>query len=702
MVGNYIGGESVNIDNKTVLQQICDFADMLLKKVLEERCNPNEFFYLPGMAVLDEELLGSLSYSKKDKRISTDLQKRWIIILDSIVKENVDRNSSRMAQLYYLYEPKEIWLFAICMTFVYSSDPKYKKAFSILQRNIHEKGIDAFLLCALAQFIGIECDVTQFQITNKMRNELFETSTEGYILMRNHVFLWLNGLDDGKLSQHGIVKIYSDKTDKAIIRMNELDWCSQVAKRQCEENIEDRLIFELQGKRGSGRKYFCLEIAERLGYRLCVVQMSVLLEMSEKERYNCMQEIYFNCTVNGCILYLEIDGFVEEHPDAVRYLREFASEYSIMFIGVGLNSTIAAKVSLMTQRVSFEKLAHKDSLILWKWIGNGYPVDEVLDYEQIAGRYRLLPGTIKDVFDRAERVRWEKNVSVIDFSMLISCIRSSQQVISNTMMERIETAFEWDDLKVEQQVVNGMKLACAHLQNRFNVQEKMGKKLSYGGGISVLMYGPPGTGKTMAAQVIANELQMDLYRVDLSQVSSKYIGETEKNLEQIFRDAQQANVILFFDEADCMFGKRTEVRDANDKYANQETSYILQRIESYDGMVILASNFAQNFDSAFMRRITVSIRFSLPNAEMRKKLWINMLENSSIVNDSVMMEALSEQFELSGSNIKNIVRNAEVFALMKQKPLTIVDVVMAIKLEYEKLGKICNSASFGNFAMYIY
>jgi SpoVK/Ycf46/Vps4 family AAA+-type ATPase len=290
----------------------------------------------------------------------------------------------------------------------------------------------------------------------------------------------------------------------------------------------------------------------------------------------------------------------------------------------------------------------------------------------------------------------------IDIPLLLSCIRESNQVISNSLMERIDTVFKWEDLRVEPQVIHGMQLACAHLKYRFTIHQNIGQHYPYGSGVGVLMYGPPGTGKTMAAQVIANELQMDLYRVDLSQVSSKYIGETEKNLEQIFKEAEQANVILFFDEADSMFGKRTEVKDSNDKYANQETSYILQRIESYEGMVILATNFAQNFDSAFMRRITVSIHFSMPDEATRKLLWKDMLKHSDLVNDSSTIDALASQFELTGSNIKNIVRNAEFLALMSGRKLSITDIVMAIKIEYEKLGKICSSATFGMFMMYTY
>ncbi|MBR5316442.1 MAG: ATP-binding protein [Lachnospiraceae bacterium] len=215
------------------------------------------------------------------------------------------------------------------------------------------------------------------------------------------------------------------------------------------------------------------------------------------------------------------------------------------------------------------------------------------------------------------------------------------------------------------------------------------------------MYGPPGTGKTMAAQVMANELGMELYRVDLSQVTSKYIGETEKNLESIFREAEHSNVILFFDEADSLFGKRTEVKDSNDKYANQETSYILQRIESYEGMIILATNLVKNFDSAFMRRITVSIRFSEPDENMRKLLWKDMLQNTALAEDAVLIDNLAKQFEITGSNIKSIVRNALFMSFMEHRELRIEDIAKAVKVEFEKLGKIPNLSSLGIFFTYV-
>lgn len=146
-------------------------------------------------------------------------------------------------------------------------------------------------------------------------------------------------------------------------------------------------------------------------------------------------------------------------------------------------------------------------------------------------------------------------------------------------------------------------------------------RYSYGKNVSALFYGPPGTGKTMAVHVIANMLNLPLYRIDLSQVVDKYIGETEKRLEEIFNAAEKNNTVLFFDEADAIFGKRSDVHEAKDKYANTEVSYILQRIEQYDGIVILATNYRKNIDEAFMRRIRYVVEFSLPDARLRKELW---------------------------------------------------------------------------------
>ncbi|HJA49138.1 MAG TPA: ATP-binding protein [Candidatus Agathobaculum intestinipullorum] len=234
------------------------------------------------------------------------------------------------------------------------------------------------------------------------------------------------------------------------------------------------------------------------------------------------------------------------------------------------------------------------------------------------------------------------------------------------------------------------------------VEEDWGfrRKVTYGRGVSVLLHGPPGTGKTMAAQVLANDIGMELYRVDLSQVVDKYIGETEKNLARIFDSAQKSNVILFFDEADALFSKRTEVTSSNDRHANAETAYILQRIETYDGMTILATNLSNNFDPAFMRRITYTVRFEMPDEAMRLRLWQKNLPPAAPRAEGLDLAFFAKTFALSGSAIKQILLNAAYMAAMEEKPISARHLVRAVKYDAIKSGRICEREQFGVYASY--
>src|SRR5262249_7481421 len=185
------------------------------------------------------------------------------------------------------------------------------------------------------------------------------------------------------------------------------------------------------------------------------------------------------------------------------------------------------------------------------------------------------------------------------------------------VMARVEPHYTWDDIILPPDQMAHRREICVQAEYRNVVYGEWGfdRKLSLGKGLNMLFVGPPGTGKTMAAEVIAHELQLDLYRIDLSQVVSKYIGESEKNLDRIFTAAENSNAILFFDEADALFGKRSEVRDSHDRYANIEISYLLQKMEEYQGISVLATNLRQNLDDAFMRRVQAVVEFPFPDAE---------------------------------------------------------------------------------------
>jgi SpoVK/Ycf46/Vps4 family AAA+-type ATPase len=222
-------------------------------------------------------------------------------------------------------------------------------------------------------------------------------------------------------------------------------------------------------------------------------------------------------------------------------------------------------------------------------------------------------------------------------------------------------------------------------------------KLSLGKGLNVLFSGPSGTGKTMAAEVIASELSLDLYKIDLSMIVSKYIGETEKNLNRIFKEAEQSNAILFFDEADALFGKRSEVQDSHDRYANIEISYLLQKMEENEGIVILASNLSQNIDDAFLRRMHFTVEFPFPEEEYRYKIWKSLFPVEAPLSGDIDYEFLAKRFKLSGGNIKNIVVNSAFLAAENSGVIAMDDVINAAKREFQKIGKVCSQSEFGKY-----
>ncbi|MBU5435500.1 ATP-binding protein [Pseudoflavonifractor sp. MSJ-37] len=209
------------------------------------------------------------------------------------------------------------------------------------------------------------------------------------------------------------------------------------------------------------------------------------------------------------------------------------------------------------------------------------------------------------------------------------------------------------------------------------------------------MSGPPGTGKTMTAQVLASRLGLELYKVDLSQIVDKYIGETEKRLRQVFDQAEKSGLILFFDEADALLGKRSEVKDAKDKYANTEVAYLLQRMEEYQGIVLMATNQAGSIDAAFVRRFRYHLVFTLPDEDMRRSIWTDALRG--IPAAALQIDYLARQFQLSGAQIKNVVLNGAYRAAADGGVLRMDHLVRAIFQELQKEGKVLLAGDFGEY-----
>ncbi len=310
---------------------------------------------------------------------------------------------------------------------------------------------------------------------------------------------------------------------------------------------------------------------------------------------------------------------------------------------------------------------------------------------------------IKAACKHAEAEALLKQGAVLDRRMLLSSLRQLNQVNFSSLASYIEPVYTWEDITIDDRQKEILKTACDRyrLKNRVGLKWGIKKKNAYGNGVSVLLYGTPGTGKTMAAQVVSNELGLPLYRVDISQIFSKYIGETEKNLSVIFEAAKKTNVILFFDEADALFAKRTEVSDSNDKYSNSETAHLLQKIEEYDGMSLLATNHYNNFDNAFVRRITYSVHMENPDEKARLRLWTTILPKETELEEGIDFKLFARNFELSGSNIKAILHSAAYMAGVEERPVGPEHIVRAMQYEFNKLGKMINRSDFEMYGVYL-
>ena len=268
------------------------------------------------------------------------------------------------------------------------------------------------------------------------------------------------------------------------------------------------------------------------------------------------------------------------------------------------------------------------------------------------------------------------------------------------LASRVRVLARWDDVVLPEagrRVVDEMLRFGRHREQVFQAQG-YGERMSYGKGLTALFWGPPGTGKTMVSGLIARELGVELYRVDLSQVLSKYIGETEQRLAQIFDEAQSGGVALLFDEADALFAKRTEVKSSTDRYSNLEVNYLLQRVEGYEGAIILTTNALASIDDAFMRRIRFKAEFPRPQAHERALLWGKMVPPEAPQDPHIRFDALGEVYDLSGGEIRNAVLRAAFYAAEEGRPLGLDHLDRAAQVEYREGGRLLGAQTAARWA----
>ena len=390
-------------------------------------------------------------------------------------------------------------------------------------------------------------------------------------------------------------------------------------------------------------------------------------------------------------LYIDAEAVDGGPAEAVTALQRFLSR-QVGLIFLGMRET-PLRLNCPHFSVDVNKPTAVEQREAWISLLSGHTAEPEIDpiAHQLAGQFNLNLRDIEEVASLALQMPVDDGALS---ELLWETCRDLTRPRLDVLAQRLEPKATWEDLVLPAEPMNLLRQIAGQVRERYTVYEDWGfaRKMNRGFGISTLFAGESGTGKTMAAEVIANDLRLNLYRIDLSAVVSKYIGETEKNLRKLFDAAERGGAMLFFDEADALFGKRSEVKDSHDRYANIETSYLLQRMEAFSGLAILATNMKSALDPAFMRRLRFKVEFKFPSAKERMLIWQKALPPQT-PREALDYERLA-RMNLTGGNIHSIALNAAFLAARANTPVTMRLVLDAALSELRKLDKPINAAEF--------
>jgi AAA+ superfamily predicted ATPase len=462
-------------------------------------------------------------------------------------------------------------------------------------------------------------------------------------------------------------------------------------------------VFYFVGPRGAGKKSAAGALSAEIGRPMLVADLRQFFA-SDLSYDMILSLLNREATLCGANLYLDhAEALTSDEPTHARQraamLHAIRPAKHLVFVASGSQlEDRCERESVWTFEFPIPGFA--DRTELWtRAVRETSCPEKDWDPSVLAGKFVLTAGEIYASCRQASRCATLRGEGVVSMSELEAAARAQSSQNLRRLAQKVDCVSDWKDLVLPPRTLHQLREVCATEKHRHLVHSTWGfaRSMTLGRGLNVLFHGSSGTGKTTAATILARELGLDLYKIDLSTVVSKYIGETEKQLSRIFREAKSSNAILFFDEADALFGKRSEVKDAHDRYANTEVAFLLQKMEEYEGIAILATNFRKNMDDAFTRRIQFIIEFPFPDAQYRQQIWKTLIPSNAPLADDVNFGFLARQFELAGGNIRNAVLAAAFLAAESGIAIHMAHFIRAVSRELQKLGRLPSRADFREY-----
>ncbi len=583
--------------------------------------------------------------------------------------------------LFQRFHLDEFQRAVVSLTYAASLDSKYERLFAYLQDDVTRKAPTVSLAVQLYLPSGrtVEEYTAQFSRPS-LFTSLFqrEALAEGTLKLQPVVLEYLSA---GTIApKHGF-KLFDGASQQPEAPL--------VVGRALESELEGFLdtaqAVVLMGPEGTGRRFLVRHLMARQRQKCLFADVGAAESRTQAVEQAALAARLLDAYL--CLSGLEsknAEGELESaSSELIQAIEEADSGRPPLFLVA--QKRLLRPVRPVTADLEVPRPEEGERLALFRHYFSQIPLQEGVSLEELSTKFSFVPRQIQGAATQADGLYHIQREPLSSAAVHRCCYR---QVVHrlDKLAKRITPHFTWEDVVLPDSQKRLMRQACNHIRYQHRVYQEWGfaQKIGYGRGLSILFAGAPGTGKTMCAQVIARELNMEMYKINISQIVSKYIGETEKNLQAVFREARNSNCILFFDECDALFGKRSEVKDAHDRNANVEVAYLLQQIEDHDGVCILATNLIQNIDAAFMRRITYVVHFPFPQAPERKEIYLRTLPKGAPVDPDVDWEFIAEQFQLSGGHIKNIVLAAAFMAAAQDVPIQMRHLLTAAVNELRK------------------